>query len=136
VSVFGEDIVIGSANADMRSFMMDSNNAMLVRNAPDLYKNYLAFVDIILANPARVKKLNQYILTTPHEKIKADDEKQFWNYIDRKFKFFQKQSEERKTQAMKEVSDLIDKVYDLTKKSLSTGKQSDQDKLNEQFKPI
>ena len=136
VSVFGDDIVIGSANADVRSFMMDSNNAMLVRNAPVLIKDYLAFVDGILANPARVKNLNKYFETTPHDKIKAYDEEQFWNYIERKFKVYQKESEERKTAARKEVSDLIDKAYEMGKKSLSSGKRSDQDKFNEQFKPI
>ncbi|MEE8526892.1 MAG: phospholipase D-like domain-containing protein, partial [Thermoanaerobaculia bacterium] len=31
VTVLGEDIIIGSANADVRSYLMDSNNGMLIR---------------------------------------------------------------------------------------------------------
>lgn len=45
VMVFGNDVFIGSANADGRSQFMDANNGVFIRNAPKLaeaYKNYLA----------------------------------------------------------------------------------------------
>jgi len=45
LSVLGDDMIIGSANADVRSYSMDTNNAVMVRNAPSLIKDYLAFVD-------------------------------------------------------------------------------------------
>jgi cardiolipin synthase C len=45
VSVFGNDIVIGSANADVRSYYMDTNNAIYIRNAPNLVRDYIAFID-------------------------------------------------------------------------------------------
>ncbi len=45
VTVIGDDIVIGSANADVRSYYMDTNNAILIRNAPKLVADYLAFID-------------------------------------------------------------------------------------------
>ncbi len=44
VWVLGDDIVIGSANADVRSFMMDTNNAMFIRNAPALVNEYTAYL--------------------------------------------------------------------------------------------
>jgi cardiolipin synthase C len=40
VMVFGDDIFIGSANADGRSELMDSNNGIFIRNAPNLSKKY------------------------------------------------------------------------------------------------
>jgi phosphatidylserine/phosphatidylglycerophosphate/cardiolipin synthase-like enzyme len=45
VWVLGDEIFVGSANADLRSFMMDSNNGILIRNAPDLVARYEAMVD-------------------------------------------------------------------------------------------
>jgi cardiolipin synthase C len=48
-SIFGDDVVIGSANADIRSYHMDTNNAFYIRNAPQLtaqYKKWVAdFID-------------------------------------------------------------------------------------------
>lgn len=43
-SIFGNDLIIGSANADIRSYHMDSNNALFVRNAPELVANYKKWV--------------------------------------------------------------------------------------------
>jgi cardiolipin synthase C len=40
VMIFGNDIFIGSANADGRSQFMDTNNGVLVTNAPKLVKAY------------------------------------------------------------------------------------------------
>ena len=35
VMVFGPDMFIGSANTDLRSYMMDSNNGVYIQNAPE-----------------------------------------------------------------------------------------------------
>lgn len=43
-SIFGDDIVIGSANADIRSYHMDSNNGFYIRNAPVLTEAYKKWV--------------------------------------------------------------------------------------------
>ncbi len=40
VMIFGDDIFIGSANADGRSEFMDTNNGIFIRNAPKLSKAY------------------------------------------------------------------------------------------------
>lgn len=40
VMIFGNDIFIGSANADGRSEFMDTNNGIFIRNAPNLSKAY------------------------------------------------------------------------------------------------
>ncbi|MBK7962875.1 MAG: phosphatidylserine/phosphatidylglycerophosphate/cardiolipin synthase family protein [Bdellovibrionales bacterium] len=45
ISVLGDDIIIGSANADVRSYFMDTNNAVMIRNAPNLVADYLAFLN-------------------------------------------------------------------------------------------
>lgn len=57
VSVFGDDMLVGSANFDVRSFYMDTNNGVYLRNVPDTVKNYLTWVDQMLADPTRVRNL-------------------------------------------------------------------------------
>lgn len=53
-SIFGDDIVIGSANADIRSYHMDSNNGFFIRNAPQLTAQYKKWVSDFV-NPANGK---------------------------------------------------------------------------------
>ena len=48
VSLFGDDMIVGSANGDIRSYMMDSNNGMIIRNAPTFMKNYPNYIDDLL----------------------------------------------------------------------------------------
>jgi cardiolipin synthase C len=40
VMIFGDDVWVGSANADGRSEFMDANNGIFIRNAPNLSKKY------------------------------------------------------------------------------------------------
>ena len=44
VMIFGNDVFIGSANADGRSQFMDSNNGIFIRNAPKLSAAYRAWL--------------------------------------------------------------------------------------------
>lgn len=48
LSVIGDDLIIGSANADIRSFMMDTNNGVFIHNAPDLAGEYRRWMASIL----------------------------------------------------------------------------------------
>jgi cardiolipin synthase C len=140
VSVFGDDIIIGSANADVRSFMMDSNNAMLIRNAPEFQRSYLAFVDGILANPVRVKKLNDYFATTSREKMKQEDLATF-RLIMAKYGADKKMNAEEQKRVEGQFNQMLDDAYSKTRDSISpelsaAKKQENQNSFNEQFKPI
>ena len=55
VMLFDRDIFIGSSNADLRSLMMDSNNGVFIRNAPDLVAAYKARIDTLITTPGRLK---------------------------------------------------------------------------------
>lgn len=52
--VFDDDVFIGSANADVRSLMMDSNNGVLIREAPAFTLAYKARLKQLLASPTLV----------------------------------------------------------------------------------
>ncbi len=140
VSVFGDDIIIGSANADVRSFMMDSNNAMLVRNAPLFAQEYLAFVDRILADPARVKKVNDYFLNTPRETILQEDLGTF-RQVMAKYGEDKKLNAETTKDLEGRFIRMLNDAYDLTKASIATDstpakRRENQNSFNEEFKPI
>ena len=140
VSVFGDDIIIGSANADVRSFVMDSNNAMLVRNAPSFTQAYLAYVQRILADPARSKKLNDYFATTPRAIMVQQDLATFRQIL-AKYDVDKRVSAEQEKQIEALFAQMLDTVYGLTRDSispdLSAPKRRDkQNSFNEQFKPI
>ena len=73
VSVLGPDLIIGSANADVRSFMMDSNNAMFIGNAPELQAQYLAWLDGILADKERTVELTGQMRNVSLEEMLRED---------------------------------------------------------------
>lgn len=57
VTVLGDDIIIGSANSDVRSFYMDTNNGIYLRNAKDFAKEYTHWVESILADTTQTRNL-------------------------------------------------------------------------------
>nr|WP_295899891.1 phospholipase D-like domain-containing protein [uncultured Bdellovibrio sp.] len=62
VSVFGDDVLIGSANLDVRSFYMDTNNGMLLRNVPQFAREYTEWVDDLIRNSGLLEnKTDLYI---------------------------------------------------------------------------
>lgn len=52
-TVFGDDIMVGSANGDVRSYYMDTNNALYLKNVPRVTRAYLARVDKLLKDKTR-----------------------------------------------------------------------------------
>lgn len=54
VMVFDDEIFIGSANADVRSLMMDSNNGVYIRNAPVFTQAYKLRLQQLLGTPERI----------------------------------------------------------------------------------
>jgi phosphatidylserine/phosphatidylglycerophosphate/cardiolipin synthase-like enzyme len=140
VSVFGDDIIIGSANADVRSFMMDSNNAMLVRNAPDFARAYLAYLQGILTDPTRSKKLNDYFATTSRASMVQEDLIVFRGIL-AKYGVDKRVSPEQEKEIEAKFVRMLDDAYGLTRDSISpelsaAKRRENQDKFNEEFKPI
>lgn len=83
VAILGDDLLVGSANADLRSYLMDSNNAIYIRNAPALMSRYRQWVDGMLADPRRTRNQTDFLLTTPHEQLIAEDRRTLRAIVDR-----------------------------------------------------
>ncbi|MEA2604292.1 MAG: hypothetical protein QOF89_5284 [Acidobacteriota bacterium] len=74
LSLLGDEILVGSANADVRSYYMDTNNVMRLRGAPQLLGEYSTFVEGILNDPARTRDITELIRTTPRKQMLAEDQ--------------------------------------------------------------
>ncbi len=58
LALFDTDIIVGSANLDVRSYHMDTNNAVLIRGANDLATQYKAYFDNLLTDPKMTKNVS------------------------------------------------------------------------------
>lgn len=58
VSIIGKNAIIGSSNADVRSYMMDSNNGVYIENAPSFTKQYSQFLESEIKNPTVLQRLD------------------------------------------------------------------------------
>jgi cardiolipin synthase C len=56
-SVLGDDMIIGSANADVRSYYMDTNNGFFIRGAKELTAAYITFIDGITSDKKKTRDL-------------------------------------------------------------------------------
>lgn len=60
VSILGDKAIIGSANGDVRSFMMDSNNALFVENAPQFIREYGDYMERMIADSSKIERLDTH----------------------------------------------------------------------------
>lgn len=58
ISILGDNAIVGSANADVRSYMMDSNNGVYIENAPHFTSQYAQFIEKELRDPSILRRLD------------------------------------------------------------------------------
>ena len=73
VMVFGPNMFIGSANADVRSYMMDSNNGLFIQNAPKLVSSYKTWVTELMNDQEQVTNKTGYLAETTFDQMLAQD---------------------------------------------------------------
>ena len=56
LTLIDQDIIVGSANADVRSYYMDTNNAVFIRNAFDLNQDYISYFDALTAKSDQISR--------------------------------------------------------------------------------
>lgn len=134
VTVLGDDVIVGSANADVRSYMMDANNGMLIRGAPGFRDRYLAFVDSLIGDPERVEDVGARVRSTSREAMKEEHLRGFRELVSA-FGLDAKLNEEQQ-QAFEEVFlGVLDEVYSLTQGVLE-GRDGAVDNYNRLFKVL
>jgi phosphatidylserine/phosphatidylglycerophosphate/cardiolipin synthase-like enzyme len=137
VWVLGDDLLVGSANADVRSYMMDANNAIMIRGSSDMVKNYIEMVDQILADPARTKNLSAYYQSVSREEVIDEDLQGLRGFL-QSSGISKKLSSAQMAEVEKRFVDLLNLVYSLTHDGLEggAGSQKAQDRFNRIFKLI
>lgn len=73
LSVLGDDIIIGSANADIRSYYMDTNNGVFIRNAHDLNSDYIRYIDSLLADQSKTSEWTQKFAAYSDDTVKMEN---------------------------------------------------------------
>lgn len=137
VWVLGDDLLVGSANADVRSYMMDANNAMMIRGAPRMMQQYIAMVDQTLADTEMTKNLSDYYLTTPREQVIEEDLQTFRGIL-QSLGVSERLSAAQLTEAESRFVDLLNLIYRLTRDGLDGTLRTPraQDRFNRIFKLI
>ncbi len=137
VWVLGDDLLVGSANADVRSYMMDANNAMLIRGAPGMQQQYISNVDQMLADEDFTNDLTSYYLSTPREIAIEEDRQAFRGFL-QSSGLNKKLSPTQLAEAETRFVGLLDLIYKLTRDGLkgSLATRAAQERFNRIFKLI
>ncbi len=118
LSVLGDDIIIGSANADVRSYYMDTNNGVLIRGAADFNKDYIQYVDTILADSKKSTNLgSKYLAMTP-EYLKAEN-KALLGFMLSRWDKKGKIDANRQTKILGHIDEIGEKITFTTRKMLN-----------------
>ncbi len=137
VWVLGDDLLVGSANTDIRSYMMDANNAIMIRDSSHMVQQYIAMVDQMLADPIRTKNLSEYYLTTPRERVIEEDLQAFRGFL-QAIGISEKLSPAQLADVERRFVDLLNLIYSLTRDGLegALGTPEAQDRFDRIFKLI
>jgi phosphatidylserine/phosphatidylglycerophosphate/cardiolipin synthase-like enzyme len=82
VMVFGDEVYVGSANTDVRSYMMDTNNGFYVRQAPEFAADYRRWLKEQLSDPGLVEDKTEIVLNATPEQIRAQEQEALQKMID------------------------------------------------------
>lgn len=75
IMVFGDDLFIGSANADFRSYLMDTNNGVLIRDQPELTADYVSWLHTLLDDPARTVRRDSHFQHVTRDDMLAEGDR-------------------------------------------------------------
>jgi phosphatidylserine/phosphatidylglycerophosphate/cardiolipin synthase-like enzyme len=137
VSVLGPDFLVGSANADVRSYVMDSNNGLLIRRAPQFLRLYLAHLDALLADPQRTRQQTQYFATVSRQQLLVEDRRVFQEML-AKYQAERWLDAGQRREAEERLVQVLDQAYALTRAILAGGREgrARAGEFDRLFKPI
>ena len=134
VMLFGEDIFIGSANADVRSFMMDTNNGVYLQNAPRLAGAYHDWIEAMLADPARTREVGAEYLRTPvAERLPRD-----LDFLEQELARRDRQNRldpQQRAQLRTRVREILLDIHRLASEALDGGAEAEQ-RFDQRFKVL
>jgi phosphatidylserine/phosphatidylglycerophosphate/cardiolipin synthase-like enzyme len=130
--LFGDDVFIGSANADVRSLMLDSNNGVFIRQAPVFVSTYKSWLNDLLQDPKRTVELTQSLgrdETVLVAEMDAHIDQLLGRYADERLSKAQEQS------LRDEIRASARRVYELSRQ-IMRGNRKAAEQFNALFKAI
>jgi cardiolipin synthase C len=137
VSLLGEDMIVGSANADLRSYLMDTNNGVLIRGAQKLVAQYTKFFSALLADKSRTQIVTGYFATTSRDVMIKEDIEVLRAEIKR-YGADRWIDEKKAKDIERRMVEMLNRAYELAKSILAggAGAVGDAAAFNRLFKPI
>lgn len=132
VMLFGDDVFIGSANADARSLIMDSNNGIFIRNAPVFVTSYRDSLRSLMDDPVRMAERTGS-LGRATEALERDTERHLDELLARYAA--ERLSPEQEQSLREEVRAATARVYELSRE-IMRGNRRAADQFNALFKAI
>jgi len=100
--------------------MLDSNNGLFLRNAPQFLAAYLRYIDDVTGNPALTSNQTAYFASVPRAQILEEDRRVFREIL-AKFRAERWLDEAQRQAAEENVVKVLDEAYALTKAILEGG---------------
>jgi len=137
VSLLGEDLIVGSANADLRSYMMDTNNGVLIRGAQKLVAQYTKFFDSLLADKSRTQVVTGYFAKTSRDVMIKEDIEVLRAEMKR-YGADRWLDENKAIDIEQRMTEMLGRAYGFAKNILAGGRGAIDDaaEFNRLFKPI
>ncbi|VAW45164.1 hypothetical protein MNBD_GAMMA04-2214 [hydrothermal vent metagenome] len=132
VTLFEDALVIGSANLDVRSYFMDTNNVLVIEQDDALIQQYQQYLETRIKRIDLLKLKNIELSSATMETMIANDRLLLQASLE-KYSVQNKLSETQHQDLVQKMEELTTAAYQLTKKLLESHYESEQKQLSERF---
>lgn len=133
VMVFGDDLYVGSANADVRSLVLDSNNGIYLKDATETTRRYLQTLQQMIDDHSKIADKTQQI--GRDSGVLTAEMEQFVNTLLQKYDQKGHLTQEQRAELHNVLSQLTQSVYTLSTETIE-GNRKSAEQFNRYFKAI
>lgn len=120
VWVLGDDVFVGSLNADVRSLVLDSNNGIFIGRAPKFRQDYISFIDQLTGRSGKLRRITARISDRESKSYEREDVASFRTLL-RNMHFDRYLSKTRRAEIEKRLLKLLARVGELSRDLIRPG---------------
>ena len=132
VTLFNDALIVGSANLDVRSYFMDTNNALVIEEDNALINQYKQYLDARINN-TNLLKLKNVELSSKTFEVMVENDRALLQASLEKYVVQNRLSETQHQALIQKMEELTAAAYQLTKRLLESDSSLEQQKISEQF---
>ncbi|MCF6345277.1 MAG: phospholipase D-like domain-containing protein [Thiomicrorhabdus sp.] len=132
VTLFNDALVIGSANLDVRSYFMDTNNALVIEDDSELINQYQQYLEARINSPDLLKLKNVELSSKTFEMMAVNDRQLLQASLD-KYAVQNRLSKTQHQALIQKMEELTTAAYQLTKRLLESDSSLEQQRISERF---